>query len=120
MQTETATARAETPGIRWALAMLLMMVGEVLVLLEVMLSDRRSSGIEPQFGGIEIYFCVVLTTVILQATGILLVRRARYRAGGALQMAASTLHLLKIEGLVGMIGGLRAWKHGEPRDTASR
>jgi hypothetical protein len=94
--------------------MLVMMVTEAMVLVEVIFWDRPASGIQPHFGGVEIYFALVIATVLLQAAGILLVRQSRYRAGGAMQIAASALHLLKIEGLIGIIGGLRAWKRGEP------
>lgn len=108
------TVRAETPGIRWALAMLFLQVAEVLGLSEAIFSDRLHSDLPHQFGMLEIYYVAVIVTVLLQVTGILLARQGRYRLGGALQIAASSLHLLKIEGLIGMIGGLRAWKHQGP------
>lgn len=106
--------RAKTPGIRWALAMLFLQVAEVLGLSEVIFSDRPHSGLPHRFGMLEIYYIAVIVTVLLQVSGILMARRGRYRLGGALQIAASSLHLLKIEGLIGMIGGLRAWKHRGP------
>lgn len=105
---------AETPGIRWALAMLFLQVAEVLGLSEVIFSDRPQNGLPHQFGMIEIYYTAVIVTVLLQATGILLARQRRYRLGGALQIAASSLHLFKVEGLIGIIGGLRAWKYQGP------
>lgn len=114
---EASLSPAALPGLRWAAVMLFLQVAEVIVLVEVIFFDRPRRGIHPQFGAIEIFFAIALASVIIQATGMLLVRRGLYRAGGALQIASSTVHLFKIEGLIGMIGGFRAWNHG--RDTVA-
>lgn len=111
---KTDAVRAETPGIRWAFAMLFLQIAEVLGLSEVIFSDQKHSGLPHKVGMLEIYYAAVITTVVVQIAGMVLVRRGRYRLGGALQIAASTLHVLKIEGLIGMVGGLRAWKHEGP------
>lgn len=110
-QSQDASMPAQSTGLRWALAMLLLQIAEVLALTEVIFGDRPARGVHPQFGALEIYFGVVIVSVILQVAGIMLVRRARYRLGGALQIAASSVHLVKIEGFLGMVGGLRAWKY---------
>lgn len=94
-----------SPGLTWAYAMLVLELLECLVVGEVVFFDRaRGSG----FGAIGLYFCVVLATAAGQVLGILLVRRGRYRVGGLVQIVSSAIHVLKGEGLIGVIGGMRA------------
>jgi len=57
---------------------------------------------------LSIYLAVVATTVALQIAGIALVLVGRYRLGGILQIAASAVHVLKLEGIIGIVGGLTA------------
>jgi hypothetical protein len=95
--------------------MLALEVLECLVLVEVMFFDRApGSG----FGAIGIYFCAVLATVVGQVAGILLVRRGRYRLGGLVQIASSAIHVLKGEGLIGVIGGMRARAYARQIDES--
>jgi hypothetical protein len=85
--------------------MLFLEVLECLMLGEVVFFDRApGSG----FGAIGLYFCAVLVTALGQVAGIILVLRGRYRVGGLVQIVSSALHVLKGEGLVGVIGGMRA------------
>lgn len=60
------------------------------------------------FGAIEIYFCLVAATLVGQVAGIVLVWRGRFRLGGLVQIVSSAMHVLKGEGLIGVIGGMRA------------
>jgi len=78
---------------------------ECLVVGEVAFFDRAGHG---GFGAIEIYFCLVAATLLGQVAGILLVLRGRYRLGGTVQVVSSAMHVLKGEGLIGVIGGMRA------------
>ena len=57
------------------------------------------------------YFALVALTFLLQIAGIVLVWQGRYRAGGAFQIASSAIHVLKGEGVVGLIGGLKAYRY---------
>ena len=94
-----------SPGLTWAYAMLALEVLECLMLGEVVFFDRApGSG----FGAIGIYFCAVLATVLGQIVGIALVLRGQYRVGGLVQIVSSGIHVLKGEGLIGVIGGMRA------------
>jgi hypothetical protein len=92
-------------GLGWAYAMLLFMVLECLVVAEVEFFDRPAhTGV----GALEIYFFVVLATMLGQVVGIVLVLRSQYRLGGLVQIVSSAIHVLKGEGFVGVIGGMRA------------
>ena len=94
-----------SPGLTWAYVMLFLEVLECLMVGEVVFFDRApGSG----FGAIGLYFCVVLATLLGQVAGILLVRRGQYRVGGLVQIVSSAVHVLKGEGLIGVIGGMRA------------
>ena len=105
-----------SPGLSWAYAMLFLEVLECLMLGEVVFFDRKpGSG----FGAIGIYFCVVLATLLGQVVGIVLVRRGRYRVGGLVQIVSSAIHVLKAEGLIGVIGGMRARAYARPIEGSS-
>jgi len=103
-------------GLGWAFAMLALQLGEALVLCEVVFSDRPASGLEGGRGSLlPVYFAIVVLTALLQMLGIALVIRGHNRLGGVLQIISSAPHALKIEGLVGIIGGSKAWQHQAPR-----
>jgi hypothetical protein len=91
--------------LRWAYVMLLLEALELLVVGEVAFFDRTSRG---GFGAVEIYFSLVAATLLGQVVGIALVLRGRYRLGGLVQIVSSAMHVLKGEGLIGVIGGMRA------------
>ena len=102
-----------SPGLTWAYVMLFLEVLECLMLVEVVLFDRKpGSG----FGAIGLYFCAVAATVLGQVAGILLVRRGRYRVGGLVQIVSSAIHVLKGEGLIGVIGGMRARAYARQKE----
>jgi hypothetical protein len=81
---------------------------ECLVLAEVVFSDRPRSGLSTGFDVVQLYFLLVIATLVGQSIGIGLVRRGRTRAGGIVQIVSSLLHVPKGEGLIGVFGGLRA------------
>ena len=99
------------PGLTWAFVMLALEAFECLVLIEVVFFDRPGIGLASGFNAVQFYFALVAITLLLQIAGIVLVWRGRYRAGGALQIASSALHVLKVEGIVGLIGGLKAYRY---------
>jgi hypothetical protein len=108
--------RGASPGLPWAYAMLVLEVVECLVVGEVVFFDRApGSG----FGAIGLYFCVVVATVLGQVAGILLVLRGRYRVGGLVQIVSSAIHVLKGEGLIGVIGGMRARAYARQMEGSS-
>jgi uncharacterized membrane protein len=103
--TPKSETHAASPGLTWARVMLFLEVLECLMLVEVVFFDRApGSG----FGAIGLYFCAVVATVLGQVAGIVLVRRGQYRVGGLVQIVSSAIHVLKGEGLIGVIGGMRA------------
>ena len=106
------------PGLTFAYVMLALEAAECLVLMEVVFSDRPRSGLATGFHVVDLYFLLVIGTLIGQAVGILLVRRGRYRAGGIVQIASSLLHVPKGEGLIGVFGGLRALEEARRVDGA--
>lgn len=50
---------------------------------------------------------------LLQFAGILLVMAGHYRVGGVLQIVASAVHVLALIGLLGILGGLAAYRYPE-------
>ena len=106
---EEARAGSASNGLRWAFVMLLLEVLELLVVGEVAFFDRPSGG---GFGAIELYFTLVAATLAGQVIGIFLVLKGRYQLGGTVQIASSAMHVLKGEGLIGVIGGMRARAYG--------
>lgn len=104
------------PGLNWAFVMLALQAFECLVLVEVVFFDRPGIGLGSGFNAVQLYFALVAFTVLLQIAGIVLVLEGRYRAGGALQIASSAIHVLKGEGVVGLIGGLKAYRYSRPAE----
>lgn len=116
MNSAAASATAPPPerrggsaaGLGFASIMLGLEAAECLVLTEVVFFDRPRSGLSNGFDVIELYFFLVVATLVGQLVGILLVRAGRLRAGAIVQIASSLLHVPKGEGLIGVFGGLRA------------
>jgi hypothetical protein len=99
------------PGLPWAAVMLALQAAESLVLMEVIFHDRPRTGLDSGWGLLELYFAAIVSTVVVQSLGILLVWLGRYRAGGVLQIIASAPHVVKLEGLIGIVGGLLAYRY---------
>jgi hypothetical protein len=59
----------------------------------------------------KVYYFLVVLSFVVQLLGIVLVAVGWYRFGGALQIASSALHVPKLEGVVGIIGGVKAWRY---------
>ena len=106
---DSATA---SKGLGWAVAMLALMAIEWLVLLHVLGFDVPQAEWQAGGGFVEVYFWACTVTLLLQIAGVALVLRARYRWGGLLQIAACLLHLPKGEGLLGLLGGVKAFRYG--------
>ena len=50
---------------------------------------------------------------LLQFVGILLVAAGRYRVGGVVQIVASAVHTFDLIGLIGVAGGIKAYRYSE-------
>ena len=92
-------------GYALAVAMLIFMVMEVSLLADAWLSGSRLNVYVLYYFGVKAVLCVV------QLVGILLVVGGRYRLGGALQLVASAIHVPELLGIVGVLGGLAAYRY---------
>jgi hypothetical protein len=90
-------------GLGWAGAMLGIEVAEALGL-----SEAALSGGNPY---VKAFWAIVVATALVQVAGILCVRAGRYRAGGILQIVGSAPHAVKLDGIVGIVGGLHALRY---------
>jgi hypothetical protein len=50
---------------------------------------------------------------MFQIVGTVLVTKGRYREGGIIQIVSNVVHLPKGDGLIGLIGGIKAYKYPE-------
>ncbi len=95
-------------GVWLSYAMLGIMVLEFLVILDLNPGNWRQFSI-----GKIAFFAYLLAAATVQTTGILLVRGGFYKPGGVLQIIASTAHILDLVGIIGMLGGLAAYRYPE-------
>ena len=89
--------------------MLALIVIECLALTEIVFFDRASWSSGSSFVGP--YYVICVGTLVLQVAGMMLVGAGRYRLGGVLQMVASSIHLVKVEGMIGIVGGIQAYRY---------
>jgi hypothetical protein len=97
-------------GLVLAQIMFCLMATEVLVLIEIVFFDTVKAG-DTRGIGLVLYFWGAVITCLLQLIGIILVKKGWFRVGGVLQMIASAPHALKLEGLIGIMGGLDAYDY---------
>ena len=92
-------------GLMWATLMLFFMLLEIGVLIDI---ERQ------YINAMMLFFFVGLGILaLLQFVGILLVAAGRYRVGGVLQVAASAVHALDLIGMIGVVGGIKAYRYPE-------
>ncbi|UCC99596.1 MAG: hypothetical protein JSW66_06860 [Phycisphaerales bacterium] len=101
-------------GFCWSIPMFVLMLIETVALVEVVFFDSRRAAWASGIGFAELYFWVVATSCVLQLAGILLVATGLCRLGGIVQIVASAPHAVKGEGLIGIIGGIRAYRSADP------
>jgi len=116
METEN---RQPTRGFYWAIPMSVLILVECVALKEAIFGDLQRMGLDPWDSFAGIYTIVVFVTFFVHLAGMLLVLAGWYRLGGALQILGSSVHVLKGEGIVGVIGGWKAWRYGGPVDPAA-
>jgi hypothetical protein len=103
-------------GLRWAMASLFLDIIETLVLAEIIFFDSWRSGLGEGWGLLEYYWVVMIGATIFQAIGIGLVTQLGwYRIGGVLQIIASTTQVIKVDGLIGVVGGMKAYRYGKAK-----
>jgi len=91
--------------------MLGLILFESLALTEIVFFDRPSWSTGSSL--VLAYFVICVATLFLQAAGMILVAVGRYRLGGVLQLIASSVHVLKAEGIIGVIGGIKACRYAD-------
>ena len=92
-------------GLMWATLMLFFMLLEIGVLIDI---ERQYINAMMLF-----FFAGLGFLALLQFVGILLVAAGHYRVGGVLQVAASAVHALDLIGMIGVVGGIKAYRYPE-------
>ena len=92
-------------GFKFSIPMLLIMLLEIMVLVDVSPQHINTP--------VLIFFAIEIATFLVQLAGILLVAAGSYRVGGILQIAASAIHVLDVTGIIGIIGGMKAYRYPE-------
>ena len=105
----------QTDGLSWAWASFLLDVVESLVLIQILFFDKQQFGVAFEWGVLEIYFVMTLFMSVGQLIGIALVTRGQYRLGGYVQIVSSAGQVLKLDGIFGVIGGVKALRFAESR-----
>ena len=106
---------AQTNGLNWAWASFLLDIVESLVLTQILFFDKQQFGVAFEWGVLEIYFVITLLMSIGQLVGIALVTRGQYRLGGYVQIVSSAGQVLKLDGIFGVIGGVKALRYRETK-----
>ena len=78
-------------------------------LIHIIFIDLQKNHLTGQL--VKLYFWVVTVSLVVQLLGTLLAALGWYRVGGVLQIASSSIHVVKGEGLIGVIGGLKAYRY---------
>ena len=87
------------------------------MLTEIVFFDKPSAGFAWRWGLLESYFLLTVLASLGQAAGVLLVVGGRYRAGGWLQLVSSGIQVWKVDGIPGIVGGMRALRCVQPAHT---
>jgi hypothetical protein len=85
--------------------MLIFMLMEIGLLFDAWLAGSRVSRYVLYYFGVKVLVCV------MHAVGMVLVAGGRYRLGGVLQMVAGVVHVPELVGLLGVMGGLAAYRY---------
>ncbi len=90
-------------GLTWAIPMLVFMLCEIGVLMDI--EGRYTNSM------VLLLFAGLGFLALLQFVGILLVAAGRYRVGGVVQIVASAVHALDLIGMIGVVGGIKAYRY---------
>ncbi len=101
-----------TAGLGWAYTMLVLEIVEWVALLHIRVVDLPGGGLPTEAGFFEIYFALATFCLASQWLGVILVLLKWHRTGGALQILSCLLHVPKGEGLIGLVGGIKAFRAG--------
>ncbi len=95
-------------GVGFSIAMLIIMILEFMVLLDIHPEDWGQFSV-----GKMAFFIYLVVAATIQVTGMFLVSKGSYKTGGVLQIVASGAHLLDLVGIIGILGGLAAYRYPE-------
>jgi MFS superfamily sulfate permease-like transporter len=98
-------------GLAWAISMLGLDFVELLVLSEIVFSDFHRNAWASTTSFIWPYFYLSTASFVVQLLGIVLVAVGWFRLGGILQIISSSFHVPKGEGVIGVIGGVQAYRY---------
>ena len=98
-------------GLAWALSMLGLDLVELLVLSEIVFSDFHRNAWASTTSLILPYYYLSSISFVVQLAGVVLVAVGWFRLGGVLQIVSSSFHVPKGEGVIGVIGGLQAYRY---------
>lgn len=107
-------------GLVWALISFALDLIEIVVLVEILFFDRPAFNGETGTGILHVYFAIMVAATVGQGSGVLLVTRGWYRLGGALQITSSAIQVFKIDGIIGVVGGVKAWRYAATRQLRRR
>ena len=100
----------------WSLCCLGLHIIEILVLAEIVYFDRQRSGLNPDASFLEIFFVATIVMTIGFTVGMWMTARGHYRLGGIVQIIMISPQVLKLDGIVGVIGGIKAIRYAKSRD----
>lgn len=98
-------------GLAWAIGMLGLDFVELLALLEIMFFDYDRNHWASVSSFFRLYFYLSASSFAVQLLGVALVPLGWFRLGGILQIVSSSFHVPKGEGIIGVIGGLQAYRY---------
>ena len=115
MPAEQHQARDEalSTGLSWAWVSFALDVVESLVLVQILFFDKPDMGVDFKWGIIEYYFVSTLFMSLGQLAGIALVSKGYYRVGGYCQIFSSVGQVIKLDGVFGVVGGIKALRYDQ-------
>jgi len=115
----TSGARSASNGLVWAMISLALDLIEVVVLVEIVFFDKPAFNGAVSFGFLHVYLVMMVAATIGQGLGVLSVAHGWYRVGGAMQIVASAVQVFKVDGIIGVVGGVKAWRYADGRQQGN-
>lgn len=109
-QSEQQDVELPSNGLVWGIFSFVLDLVEIMVLIEIIFFDQARTGLQGSFNFLEIYFVVTLLATIGQGIGVVMVAKGWYRSGGIFQIVSSALQVIKIDGIFGVVGGIKAYQ----------
>ena len=79
--------------------------------MQILFFDKPDMGVGFKWGIIEYYFVATLFMSLGQLAGIALVSKRHYRIGGYFQIFSSVGQVIKLDGVFGVVGGIKALRY---------